>query len=133
MLVMYSGIGVLMAAIAAFALGRLTVRGVRDVELAQAAEPEARRDDDCVRGDEERFRREPVPDREPVRTAAATSAPAPAPVTREPVETPDPEPREPAEDDTSVMDTTRPIPPATPPAVQPTRRSGGLLGRLRRS
>ena len=32
------------AAIAAFALGRMTVRGVRDVELAQAAELEARRD-----------------------------------------------------------------------------------------
>jgi hypothetical protein len=33
-----------------------------------------------------------------------------------------------------ASETTRPIPPATPPAVDPppTRRSGGLLGRLRR-
>jgi hypothetical protein len=39
-LVMYQGIGVLMAVIAAFALGRLAVRSVRDIELAEAAAAE---------------------------------------------------------------------------------------------
>ncbi len=47
LLVMYAGLGVLMAAIAAFALGRLAVRSVRDVELAEEAELEpARRERD---------------------------------------------------------------------------------------
>jgi len=167
MLTMYVGLGVLMTAIAAFALGRLAVRSVRDVELAEAAEQEARReraeatgvagrdvdrdvdrdrevdrDRDGVPDDQERFRREPVTERRPVATGATTAtAPSAARATAdEPTTSPparEPAAREPAGDDTAVMqasETTRPIPPATPPAVDPppTRRSGGLLGRLRR-
>jgi hypothetical protein len=145
MLVMYQGLGVLMAVIAAFALGRLAVRSVRDVELAEAeAEAQAEtmhrrepmatrpvdrdpdhdrdrdlnldrdRDRDGVPDDDERFRREPAPtaathDRSSVTSTGGAVTTAPA----------------------TGTDTTRVIPPSEPTATG-TRRSGGLLGRLRR-
>jgi len=133
LLVMYEGLGVLMAAIAAFALGRLTLRSARDVELAEAPEPEVRRAPVLDRDEDERFRREPeshrqpepehVPEPEPV----TASAGAPAAST-----TATATPRDPSADDTTTMDATRPMP-ATPPHTTQTRRSGGLLSRLRRS
>jgi hypothetical protein len=155
MLVMYEGLGVLMAVIAAFALGRLAVRSVRDVELAEAEAAAAQRreaapaavpartvdrdpdhdrdrdrdrdrdldrDRDGVADDDERFRREP---------AATPAAAAPAAPER-PVATT-------GERTTTATgtgtDTTRvmtPTEPAREPATTGTRRSGGLLSRLRR-
>jgi hypothetical protein len=129
-LVMYQGIGVLMAVIAAFALGRLAVRSVRDIELAEAAaaerhepmatrtvdrDPDRDRDRDGVPDDDERFRREPAP-------TAATHDRSPETTTGGPVTT------TPA----TGTDTTRVVPPSEP-VTTGTRRSGGLLSRLRRS
>jgi hypothetical protein len=166
MLVMYSGLGVLITAVAAFALGRLAVRSVRDVELARERELEAERertaavpvvrdrdrdrdpdldrdvdrtrvldrdhdhdhdhdqdrDRDGGPDEQERFRRQPEADHAPApTTAAAPTAVSP----REPVS------RQAADQDLTAVDSTRPI--ATTPQTAETRRSGGLLGRLRRS
>lgn len=146
LLTMYTGLGVLMAAVAAFALGRLAVRSVRDVELAEAAELEAARarererapagagDRDRVSDDDERFRRQPetapAPARRPV---AAGSPPAATTPTSTPAEPATTEHRgggdRVAEPSASAQtEQTRVIPPETAPP----RRSGGLLGRLRR-
>jgi hypothetical protein len=64
LLAMYDGVGVLIAILGAFALGRLAVRSVRDVELAREA---ARPDDPVARRQDERFDR----DREPAPVADA--------------------------------------------------------------
>ena len=140
LLVMYEGLGVLMAAIAAFALGRLTLRSVRDVELDEPAELQAQHEPVVDGPGEERFHRAPEPDREPEpeRTpeispehepepvTAAAAAPAPA-TTATTATTPS---RDTSTDDAGAMHATRPMP-TTPPPTQ-TRRSGGLLSRLRR-
>ncbi len=62
LLVMYGGLGVLIVAVSAFAMGRLAVRSVGDVELAQASEAEADRaaERESVPEDDDRFRREPA-------------------------------------------------------------------------
>jgi hypothetical protein len=172
MLVMYQGLGVLMAVIAAFALGRLAVRSVRDVELAEAEaaaaqrpEPMATRpvdrdpdhdhdhdldrdrelDRDRDRDDDERFRREPAPApataARPVATAdtAAERRPArtdeddAAPTTTMPDRSPQTTTGGPVTTARATgTDTTRVVPPSEP-VTTGTRRSGGLLSRLRRS
>jgi hypothetical protein len=54
-LTMWEGLGVLIVAVAAFAMGRLAIRAARDVELNEPAVVPAR-----PLGADERFRREPV-------------------------------------------------------------------------
>jgi hypothetical protein len=152
LLVMYEALGVIMAAVAAFALGRLAVRSVRDVELAEAAAAESRepmasrtvdrdpdrdrdrardRDLDGVPDADERFRREPAADRHPATTTAAAPAAATPPTAT--TTAPAPATSEPVREDPTAMHETRQVPPASSPVVEPQRRSGGLLGRLRRS
>jgi hypothetical protein len=150
-LVFYEGLGVLITALAAFALGRLAVRSVRDAEL-EAEAAAAREDDDVLvapapeattPADEEpavrerpRFDREP--EREPVAvgtgappTAATASGdtPATAPTTTTgdtPTETltAADRVRQVADDDTPST--------TTPRTTTVRRRSGGLIGRWRR-
>jgi hypothetical protein len=70
----FYGLGVLTAAIAAFALGRLAVRSVRDAELAAAA-PAGPAEDQARRGlgERGRFDRDRDPEREPVTTSDGPS------------------------------------------------------------
>ena len=102
--------GLLIAALAAMAMGRLSVRSAREAEMAREAEVEPR---------EERFRREPEPERErePQPRAERESEPA----------------REPEPVATSATSSTAPtttMPAASPPPER--RRGGGLLNRLKR-
>ncbi|MFN8204030.1 MAG: hypothetical protein U0S48_15810 [Solirubrobacteraceae bacterium] len=150
LLTMYLGLGVLIATLGAFALGRLMVRGVRDAELAREAELERER----TGATERRFRRDRTArtrDADPERTggpvepvAARESAAGPT----EPVaarESAGPSAPTTTGDEPTRVSRTSPTPAANAPAESPrtapaprtepasTGRSGGLLGRLRRS
>jgi len=103
----FYGVGAAITAFSALALGRLTLRSARDVELATAAaatEPVAAPERDTTVPRTGRFDREPIADREPA-TVAAPAAPA---------------------------DTATSTAPPPPPRTTTTRRRGGLVGRLRR-
>jgi hypothetical protein len=99
----FYGVGAAITAFSALALGRLTLRSARDVEVATAAAAADRPARPVRTG---RFDREPAPvaDPEPEREPATVGAPAPA--------------------------ATRTTPAAT--TMRGTRRRGGLVGRFRR-
>jgi hypothetical protein len=152
LLVMYDGLGVVIAILGAFALGRLAVRSVRDVELAREAESErstARRDDDRFARQPDAGRRDRPGASAPVAAApaqprergAAADGDAPTAVSaasRRP--SPDADPSTTAAREPAPRDTTSPSPTASgAPATDPSdarpagQRSGGLLRRLRGS
>jgi hypothetical protein len=116
MLVSYYALGAAIVALGAFALGRLAVRSVRDVELAREAEAERER---AARA--ERFDRAPAA---PGPAAAAPVGARPQPAAREPVAD-----RPAATDQPTRVSSTTPTSGGVP--VAPARR-GGLLGRFRR-
>src|SRR4051812_20970058 len=102
----FYGVGAAITAFSALALGRLTLRSARDVEVATAA---AAADDRPAR---------------PLRTGRFDREPAP-------VADPEPEPeREPATVGAPAPAATRTAPATT--AMRGTRRRGGLVGRFRR-
>jgi hypothetical protein len=110
LLVTYYALGALIVAIGAFALGRLAVRSVRDVELAR--ELEGDRETPTMtprRAPDERF------DREPTRARPAAADEQATAVT----------PREHAAPRSSSTQTQA--------QAQAQQRSGGLIGRFRRS
>jgi hypothetical protein len=126
-LAFYDGVGVLITALAAFALGRLAVRSVRDAELeAEAAAADEddvvlTRDDELVDDRTERFDREPEP--VPVATTATTDRDGDGVADDQPTET------------LTAADRVRQVADTDTTAGSSTvvrRRSGGLIGRWRR-
>ena len=149
LLTMFEGLGVLIAVLGAFALGRLAVRGVRDAELAREADLEREREtaheDTAAAAEDERFHRDrPVARRRPVaeRSGVTDSEPpsmstgsgASAAAGEEPtrIARTSPPPAD-AAAPTERAGAVRADPMSADNAPAETRRSGGLLGRLRRS
>jgi hypothetical protein len=125
-LVSYDGLGVVITGLGAFALGRLAVRSVRDVELAREDQLARDRADGT-----DRFERTPatspsgreVParDREVERTTPGATDDRTAVVP-------------PREERTAVGEPVQQrTTPVAPPAPAEPHRSGGLMGRLRRN
>jgi hypothetical protein len=132
--------GLLILALAAMAMGRLSVRSAREAEMAREAE--ATREAETTRAREvgpreerlrepreerlreERFRREPEPEPEPERAPEPEWEREPATAATAPSEQP-----------TTASASTSTAPTSTTPAASPPperRRGGGLLGRLKR-